>query len=71
MEAMDVCDRMGGYLAEIQTQEQAELIVSIFIKVKNLVNVMNLQASIAMVEESLTGVGSWWIGLTDMSHEGR
>jgi len=45
---------MGGYLAEIQTKEQAELI-----------------ASIAMVEESLTGVGSWWIGLTDMSHEGR
>merc|ERR1712013_873081 len=54
VEAMDVCDRMGGYLAEIQTQEQADLI-----------------ASIAMVEESLTGVGSWWIGLTDMSHEGR
>merc|ERR1712013_487503 len=54
VEAVDVCDRMGGYLAEIQTQEQAELI-----------------ASIAMVEESLTGVGSWWIGLTDMSHEGR
>merc|ERR1719513_391649 len=54
VEAMDICDRMGGYLAEIQTQEQAELI-----------------ASIAMVEESLTGVGSWWIGLTDMSHEGR
>merc|ERR1712013_611104 len=54
VEAVDICDRMGGYLAEIQTQEQAELI-----------------ASIAMVEESLTGVGSWWIGLTDMSHEGR
>merc|ERR1712013_863623 len=54
VEAMDICDRMGGYLAEIQTQEQADLI-----------------ASIAMVEESLTGVGSWWIGLTDMSHEGR
>jgi len=54
VEAMDACDRMGGYLAEIQTQEQAELI-----------------ASIAMVEESLTGVGSWWVGLTDMSHEGR
>ena len=70
MEAMDVCDRMGGYLAEIQTQEQAELIVSILIKIKNLV-IVNMQASIAMVEESLTGVGSWWIGLTDMSHEGR
>ena len=70
MEAMDICDRMGGYLAEIQTQEQADLIVSTFIKLKNLLNV-NIQASIAMVEESLTGVGSWWIGLTDMSHEGR
>jgi len=54
VEAMDVCDKMGGYLAEIQTEEQAELV-----------------ASIAMVEESLTGVGSWWIGLTDMGHEGR
>ena len=57
-------------MAEIQTQEQAELIVSILIKIKNMV-IVNMQASIAMVEESLTGVGSWWIGLTDMSHEGR
>jgi len=54
VEAMDVCDNMGGYLAEIQTQEQADFI-----------------ASIAMVEESLTGVSSWWLGLTDMGHEGR
>merc|ERR1711892_1598756 len=54
VEAMDVCDNMGGYLAEIQTQEQADFI-----------------ASIAMVEENLTGVSSWWLGLTDMGHEGR
>merc|ERR1711892_1643903 len=54
VEAMDVCDNMGGYLAQIQTQEQADFI-----------------ASIAMVEESLTGVRSWWLGLTDMGHEGR
>ena len=52
---MDVCDRMGGYLAEIQTQEQAELILSIFIEIKNLV-IVNMHASIAMVKESLTGV---------------
>merc|ERR1711892_714757 len=54
VEAMDVCDNMGGYLAEIQTQEQADFI-----------------ASIATVEENLTGVRSWWLGLTDMGHEGR
>ena len=28
-EAMDSCDRMGGYLAEIKTEEQADFIVSI------------------------------------------
>ena len=29
VEAMDVCENMGGYLAEIQTQEQADFIVRI------------------------------------------
>merc|ERR1719481_71590 len=27
--------------------------------------------SLAFVEHSFTGVGSWWIGLTDEGHEGR
>merc|ERR1719470_140323 len=54
LEAMDACDNLGGYLAEIQSEEQANFI-----------------ASIALVEESLTGVDSWWLGLTDMGHEGR
>merc|ERR1712034_136104 len=54
VEAMDVCDGVGGYLVEVKTEEQATFI-----------------ASIAEVVESLTGVDSWWIGLTDMAHEGR
>jgi len=54
VEAVDVCESLGGYLAEIQTEKQADFI-----------------ASVAMLEESLTGIDTWWIGLTDMGHEGR
>jgi len=30
-----------------------------------------LLTSLAFVEETITGVESWWIGLTDQGHEGR
>ena len=29
VEAMDTCDRMGGYLVELETEEQADLIVTL------------------------------------------
>merc|ERR1719158_352443 len=54
VEAVDAGDDLGGYLAEIQTEEQADLI-----------------ASIAMLENDLAGIDSWWVGLSDIGHEGR
>eukprot|EP00092_Neocalanus_flemingeri_P057378 GFUD01068188.1.p1 GENE.GFUD01068188.1~~GFUD01068188.1.p1 ORF type:complete len:310 (+),score=76.33 GFUD01068188.1:33-932(+) len=53
-EAQEECERLGGFLAEIKSEEQAVMLTSL-----------------AFVEESLTGLHSWWIGLTDQGHEGR
>jgi len=54
VEAQAVCEGLGGYLAEIKSQEQN-----------------NFVESMAIIEENYSGVQSWWLGLSDMAHEGR
>lgn len=54
VEAMDSCSSIGGFLAEVITEEQAD-----FLK------------SLATLEQSLTGIQKWWLGLSDFAHEGR
>jgi len=54
VEAQGACEMLGGYLAEIKTEEQN-----------------NFVESMAIIEESFSGVKSWWLGLNDMGHEGR
>jgi len=53
-EAQHECERVGGFLAEPKTYEQATLLTSL-----------------ALLEESIIGVNSWWIGLSDLGHDGR
>jgi len=53
-EAQFECEKVGGFLAEPKTEEQAGLL-----------------KSLAFLEYSILGVGSWWIGLSDQSHEAR
>ena len=32
---------------------------------------LNFLTSLAYVEETVTGVQGWWVGLTDLGHEGE
>ena len=68
-----MCEGLGGYLAEIRSDEQQTFLVGIlaliYIKWRQLC--FSLQESIAMLEEEFTGSRSWFIGLTDFGHEGR
>ena len=32
---------------------------------------LNLLTSVAYVEEAVTGVQGWWVGLADLGHEGE
>ena len=32
---------------------------------------LNLLTSVAYVEEAVTGVQGWWVGLADLGHEGK
>jgi len=54
VEAVDSCNSIGGFLAEVLTEDQAE-----FLK------------SLATLEFTLTGIDTWWLGLSDFAHEGR
>jgi len=53
MNAMRACEKMGGYLAQPQTQKQMEFL-----------------HGLAQVYAQFTGVYNWWLGLSDMGHEG-
>merc|ERR1712126_211655 len=53
MNAVRACQKMGGYLAQPQTQEQMEFL-----------------HGLAEVYAQFTGVYNWWLGLSDMDHEG-
>merc|ERR1712126_62185 len=53
MNAMRACEKMGGYLAQPQTQDQMEFL-----------------HGLAQVYAQFTGVYNWWLGLSDMGHEG-
>merc|ERR1712080_357136 len=52
-DAMVVCEKMGGYLAQPQTLAQMEFLTGL-----------------AGVYTTLTGVHNWWLGLSDIGHEG-
>jgi len=52
-DAMVVCEKMGGYLAQPQTLAQMEFLTGL-----------------AEVYTTLTGVHNWWLGLSDIGHEG-
>ena len=72
-EAQDVCEGLGGYLAEIRSEEQQTFLVGLLalLQYKVPAIIISLQESIAMLEEEFTGSRSWFIGLTDFGHEGR
>jgi len=53
MNAMRACEKVGGYLAQPQTQEQMEFL-----------------HGLAEMYAQFTGVYNWWLGLTDVGHEG-
>jgi len=50
---MRACEKVGGYLAQPQTQEQMEFL-----------------HGLAEMYAQFTGVYNWWLGLTDVGHEG-
>ena len=68
-----MCEGLGGYLAEIRSEEQQTFLVGILalLQYKVAAIIISLQESIAMLEEEFTGSRSWFIGLTDFGHEGR
>ena len=45
--------QVGGFLAEMKTTSQLELL-----------------SGLAGMEEQFTGIQNWWIGLSDLGHEG-
>jgi len=50
---MRACEKIGGYLAQPQTQKQMEFL-----------------HGLAEVYAQFTGVYNWWLGLSDIGHEG-
>ena len=65
-----MCEGLGGFLAEIRSEEQQTFLVGISALIYKVPAII-LQESIAMLEEEFTGSRSWFIGLTDFGHEGR
>ena len=50
---MSIFCQVGGFLAEMKTTSQLELL-----------------SGLAGMEEQFTGIQNWWIGLSDLGHEG-
>ena len=68
-EAVDECENLGGYLAEITTADQQKFLVNLGFTYFSLGLKTNffLKRSIAHI----LNITSWYIGLTDFGHEGR
>jgi len=54
LDADQMCEEEGGFLAEPLTPHQFHFL-----------------GSLAYLMEQITGVRNWWVGMSDLSHEGR
>ena len=70
LEAQDVCERHGGYLAEVKTEDQQnQLVRKFFIGIK--IHSNYTKENLAKMLEDFVDPISWFTGLTDFGHEGR
>ena len=69
-EAQDVCERHGGYLAEVKTEDQQnQLVRKFFIGIK--IHLNYIKENLAKMLEDFVEPIFWFIGLSDFGHEGR
>ena len=66
-EAQDVCERHGGYLAEVKSgDQQNQLVRKYFIGILKII-----KENLSKMLEDFVDPISWFIGLSDFGHEGR
>ena len=69
-EAQDVCERHGGYLAEVKSgDQQNQLVRKFFIGIK--IHLNYTKENLAKMLEDFVDPICWFTGLTDFGHEGR
>ena len=70
-QGQEECERLGGYLVEITTEQQQMFLVSNIPKTPHNLTSILCQVNLAKEEEQHGNTNVWYIGLSDQGHEGR
>ena len=70
-QGQEECERLGGYLVEITTEQQQMFLVSNVQNTPHHLTSVLWQVNLAKEEEQHGNTNVWYIGLSDQGHEGR